>query len=79
LVERAGAEGITAAYEQNRQDASATDVFGSPVDVLEGEVLGGQDRFELLEDALKSGRAPYSSEVWGRHESAPAVGETGNS
>ena len=28
--------------------------------VLEGEVCWGQDRLELLVDALKSGRAPYS-------------------
>jgi 2-hydroxychromene-2-carboxylate isomerase len=63
LVERSGSEEISAAYEQNRQDALAADVFGSPVYVLEGEVFWGQDRLELLEDALKSGRAPYSSVV----------------
>jgi hypothetical protein len=79
LVERSGAEGTTAAYEQNRKDVLAADVFGSRVDVLEGEVFRGQDRLESLEDALKSGRAPYSSGVRGRHESAPAVEETGHS
>jgi len=52
-----------AAYEQNRQDALAADVFGSPVYVLDGEVFWGQDRIELLADALKSGRAPYHSQV----------------
>ena len=56
-------EEISAAYEQNRQDALAADVFGSPVYVLDGEVFWGQDRIELLADALKSGRAPYSSQV----------------
>jgi 2-hydroxychromene-2-carboxylate isomerase len=79
LVARSGAQEITAAYEPNRQDALAADVFGSPVDVLEGEGFWGQDRLELREDALKSGRAPYSSRVQGRLESAPAVEETGNS
>ena len=54
---------IGAAYEQNRQDALASDVFGSPVYVLDGEVFWGQDRIELLADALKSGRAPYRSQV----------------
>ena len=54
---------ITAAYEQNRQDAIAADVFGSPVYVLDGEVFWGQDRIELLADALKSGRAPYRSQA----------------
>ena len=62
LVERSGAEEISAAYEQNRQDALAADVFGSPVYVLDGEVFWGQDRIELLADALKSGRAPYRSQ-----------------
>ena len=54
---------ISAAYEQNRQDALAADVFGSPVYVLDGEVFWGQDRIDLLADALKSGRAPYRSQV----------------
>ena len=63
LVERSGSEAIEAAYEQNRQDAIAADVFGSPAYVLDGEVFWGQDRIELLADALKSGRSPYRSEV----------------
>ena len=63
LVERSGSGEIGAAYEQNRQDALAADVFGSPVYVLDGEVFWGQDRIELLADALKSGRAPYRSQV----------------
>ncbi len=63
LVERSPAETISAAYEQNRQHALAADVFGSPGYVLDGEVFWGQDRIELLADALKSGRKPYSSIV----------------
>jgi 2-hydroxychromene-2-carboxylate isomerase len=63
LVERSGTEAISVAYEKNRQDAIAADVFGSPVYVLDGEVFWGQDRIELLADALKSGRAPYRSQV----------------
>jgi 2-hydroxychromene-2-carboxylate isomerase len=63
LVERSAQEAISVAYEQNRQDALASDVFGSPAYVLDGEVFWGQDRIDLLEDALKSGRAPYSSHV----------------
>jgi 2-hydroxychromene-2-carboxylate isomerase len=61
LVARSASEDISATYEQNRQDAIAADVFGSPVYVLEGEVFWGQDRIELLADALKSGRKAYSS------------------
>lgn len=63
LVERSASDNIGAAYEQNRQDALAADVFGSPVYVLDGEVFWGQDRIELLADALKSGRKPYSSRI----------------
>jgi 2-hydroxychromene-2-carboxylate isomerase len=63
LVERSEQEAIGAAYEQNRQDALANDVFGSPAYVLDREVFWGQDRIDLLGDALKSGRAPYSSHV----------------
>ena len=63
LVERSGSDAIGAAYERNRQDALAADVFGSPVYVLDGEVFWGQDRIDLLADALKSGRTPYSSTV----------------
>jgi 2-hydroxychromene-2-carboxylate isomerase len=63
LVERSGSDDIGKTYEQNRQDALAADVFGSPAYVLDGEVFWGQDRIELLVDALKSGRAPYRSQV----------------
>ena len=63
LVERSASDAVGATYEQNRQDAITSDVFGSPVYVLDGEVFWGQDRFELLADALKSGRKPYSSLV----------------
>jgi len=63
LVQRSGTEAIDAAYEKNRQDAIAADVFGSPVYVLDGEVFWGQDRLELLADALKSGRKPYTSRI----------------
>ena len=31
--------------------------------VLDGEVFWGQDRLDLLDDALKSGRAPYRPEA----------------
>jgi 2-hydroxychromene-2-carboxylate isomerase len=63
LVERSATEEIGQKYEQNRQDALSVDVFGSPAYVLDGEVFWGQDRIELLADALKSGRKPYRSQV----------------
>jgi 2-hydroxychromene-2-carboxylate isomerase len=65
LVDRSGSDEIEKAYEQNRQDAIVADVFGSPAYVLDGEVFWGQDRIELLADALKSGRRPYTSHSQG--------------
>ena len=59
LLARASDDAISAAYEQNRQDAIEIGVFGAPAYVLDGEVFWGQDRIELLADALKSGRPPY--------------------
>lgn len=52
-----------AIYALNLENAIAGDVFGSPAYVLDGEVFWGQDRLELLDDALSSGRAPYSPTV----------------
>jgi 2-hydroxychromene-2-carboxylate isomerase len=63
LVDRSSSDEIGKAYEQNRQDALAADVFGSPAYVLDGEVFWGQDRIELLVDALRSGRAAYRPQV----------------
>lgn len=63
LVEQAATEKIGTIYERNRHDAIGVGVFGSPAYVLDGEVFWGQDRIDLLDDALKSGRAPYGAEV----------------
>ena len=59
LVERAASAAIGEIYQQNRQHALEAEVFGSPAYVLNGEVFWGQDRLDLLDDALKSGRAPF--------------------
>ncbi|WP_424629145.1 2-hydroxychromene-2-carboxylate isomerase [Bradyrhizobium sp. SYSU BS000235] len=63
LVERAATDAVAALYEQNRQDAIAADVFGSPAWVLDGEIFWGQDRIELLADALKADRKAYTADV----------------
>ncbi|HEY0438598.1 MAG TPA: DsbA family protein, partial [Xanthobacteraceae bacterium] len=54
--------GVRAIYEQNYQDAVAADAVGSPVYVRDGEAFWGQDRLDLFEDAVKSGRAGYRSD-----------------
>lgn len=63
IVAKAASDKVGAIYDQNRQDAIDADVFGSPAWVLDGEVFWGQDRIELLADALKSGRKAYTSAV----------------
>jgi len=63
LVAHSKSDEVEKLYEQNRQDAIATGVFGSPAWVLDGEVFWGQDRIELLTDALTSGRKAYTSDV----------------
>lgn len=63
LVARAASDEIGKVYDKNRDDAIAADVFGSPAWVLDGEVFWGQDRIELLADALKSGRKAFSPNI----------------
>ena len=59
LSERASAPEVAARYDAMLPLALEADVFGSPSYVLDGEVFWGQDRLDLLEEALASGRAPY--------------------
>ena len=59
LVALAQAETTAAAHAQNTSEAIAASAFGSPCFVLDGEVFWGQDRLELLDDALASGRGAY--------------------
>lgn len=46
-------------YARNLEDALAAGVFGAPSYVLDGEIFWGQDRLDLLDDMLTSGREPY--------------------
>jgi 2-hydroxychromene-2-carboxylate isomerase len=59
LLEAAGHTSTEVVYVLNMENAVAADVFGSPAYVLDGEVFWGQDRLDLLDDALASGRPPY--------------------
>ncbi|GLK72272.1 2-hydroxychromene-2-carboxylate isomerase [Ancylobacter dichloromethanicus] len=60
LLEAAADDRTAIIYQANHDDAVAADVFGSPAYVLDGEVFWGQDRIELLDRALSSGRAPFT-------------------
>ncbi|QIB34468.1 2-hydroxychromene-2-carboxylate isomerase [Ancylobacter pratisalsi] len=59
LLEAADTPEMAAAYEANHARAVEADVFGSPAYVLDGEVFWGQDRIDLLDAALSSGRPPF--------------------
>jgi 2-hydroxychromene-2-carboxylate isomerase len=59
IIERAESPMVEALYAENRNHALAAGVFGAPSYVLDGEVFWGQDRLELLDDALAVGRKPY--------------------
>jgi 2-hydroxychromene-2-carboxylate isomerase len=63
LIERVRSNEIAAAYQKNRENAIASDVFGSPAYVLDDEVFWGQDRIDLWADALKSKRKPYRADI----------------
>ena len=59
LLAAARSDAVRAIYTGNQQRALADGVFGSPAWVLDGEVFWGQDRIELLDDALTSGRSAF--------------------
>jgi len=59
LLAEAGSEAVAGLYAQNQTAAIEMGVIGSPCYVLNGEPFWGQDRLDLLEDALRSGRPPF--------------------
>lgn len=59
LLAAAQASRIGDLYEQNKQRAEEDGCFGSPTYILKGEIFWGQDRLDLLDDALRSGREPF--------------------
>ena len=61
VLARAESDEIRARYEADAREAVAAGVIGSPCYVRDGEVFWGQDRLELLEDAIRSGRPAYGS------------------
>ena len=63
LLDLAQGSTTEALYALNLENAVNGDVFGSPAYVLDGEVFWGQDRLELLDDALTTGRAPFKAEA----------------
>lgn len=60
VLQAAKSAEIAGKYKQNQTDAIDLGVVGSPCYVLNGEPFWGQDRLDLLDDALASGRGPYN-------------------
>jgi 2-hydroxychromene-2-carboxylate isomerase len=52
LHDAAGDEAVRTAYRDNTARALAAGVFGSPFYVFAGELFWGQDRLDMLEDAI---------------------------
>jgi len=63
LVAEALGTTIEDAYHARIAETVAAGVFGAPSYVLDGEVFWGQDRLELLDEALASGRPPYRDDA----------------
>src|SRR5688572_4462779 len=60
ILAAAEREATDRTYQANTAEAVRINAIGSPTYVLNGEVFWGQDRLDLLAEALASGRAPYS-------------------
>jgi 2-hydroxychromene-2-carboxylate isomerase len=63
LIAAAKTDEVRAQYDEHYREAVAADAFGSPVYVRDGEAFWGQDRLDLFEDAVKSGRPGYRSDA----------------
>lgn len=63
VLASAQSEAIGARYFATSDAAIAAGVFGAPSYVWQEEVFWGQDRLDLLADALASGRQPYRSDA----------------
>ena len=59
ILNAARSDEIATIRKANTQEAIDADAIGAPVYVLNGEPFWGQDRTEMLDAALTSGRAPY--------------------
>ena len=63
LLDAARSDAVRDAYRANTRLALGLGVVGAPNYVLNGEAFWGQDRLELLDDALASGRAPFNPDL----------------
>jgi 2-hydroxychromene-2-carboxylate isomerase len=61
VLDRARLPETAAIRAGNTEDAIAVDASGVPCFVLDGEPFWGQDRLDLLDHALTSGRPPFKA------------------
>jgi 2-hydroxychromene-2-carboxylate isomerase len=59
LIQAAESEAVQQTYADMTAEAVRLNALGSPTYVVNGELFWGQDRLDLLADALESGREPY--------------------
>ena len=60
LLEAAKSDATAEVYRANTEALLEAGGFGAPTWFLNGEMFWGQDRIDLLEDAVASGRGPYA-------------------
>lgn len=60
VLDRAHCDAVAAIRARNTEEAIAADALGAPTYVVDGEPFWGQDRIELLDRMLESGRAPFT-------------------
>ncbi len=63
MLAAAESDHVASVHKGYTEDAINLHVIGSPCYVLNGETFWGQDKIDLLDDALASGRAPFSAEA----------------
>ncbi|CAN7271458.1 2-hydroxychromene-2-carboxylate isomerase [Bosea sp. LjRoot237] len=63
LIEAAESDSTSQAYQTAIAEAVEAGVFGAPSYVLDSEIFWGQDRLDLLADALASGREAYRNDA----------------
>ena len=61
MLENSRSQAAVAARQDNTQAAIAADAIGAPAYVYKNEVFWGQDRLELLEAMISSGRPAFSA------------------
>ena len=63
ILAKAQSAPIKAIYDANTARGLELDIIGSPCCVYQGEPFWGQDRFDLVAEAITSGRSAYSARL----------------